>query len=200
MYTDKQSPWGRIQSCHCITEGIWTVVTAGHGGLKLDRKRNSLIPVFLRAKGGWYEEDCHYPAIICVLVDMYGHTPLGMAVKAAYADNQLECCKKIFRDYYPDEYARFYNVAIETLKGQSYTYDQKLFNENHKDDFVVTAAWGSGQNWQGHIVPEGMVGVVARRQSEEKTFLVTDEEYAQREQFGFVIEERHKEWFSPIQR
>ena len=43
-----------------LAPGAWTLSTAGHGGIKLNRKRNALVPADARAKGGWYEEDCEW--------------------------------------------------------------------------------------------------------------------------------------------
>ena len=52
-----RTPWGESQSVTNIAPGIISVSTAGHGGIKLDRTRNAMIPADARRKGGWYEED-----------------------------------------------------------------------------------------------------------------------------------------------
>lgn len=57
-FVGKQSPWGKVQSATRIAEGVVVVHTAGHGGIKLDRRRNAQIPALARRPGGWYEEDC----------------------------------------------------------------------------------------------------------------------------------------------
>ena len=61
-----RTPWGPAQHVAYPQEGIFIVSTAGHGGVKLDRKRNSLVPKAARAKGGWYEEDCQASIPACV--------------------------------------------------------------------------------------------------------------------------------------
>jgi len=55
--TIKQSPWGKVQVQYNYADGVDCVSTAGHGGLKLDRKHNAMIPKIFRRQGGWYEED-----------------------------------------------------------------------------------------------------------------------------------------------
>ena len=59
----KSSPWGRIQNAYTVADGIFLVSTAGHGGAKLDRKRNAQVPKPWRSKGGWYEEDCDWAIV-----------------------------------------------------------------------------------------------------------------------------------------
>ena len=51
--------WGKAQDVTSLTEGAWLVSTASHGGIKLDRARNAMVPKAARCKGGWYEEDCN---------------------------------------------------------------------------------------------------------------------------------------------
>lgn len=52
------TPWGKAQTKVLITPWMFVVGTAGHGGVKLDRKHNAMIPKQYRRLGGWYEEDC----------------------------------------------------------------------------------------------------------------------------------------------
>ena len=58
-----RTPWGTAQRVDYITPWLTQVFTAGHGGFKVDRKHNALIVQSLRAKGGWYEEDCDWQII-----------------------------------------------------------------------------------------------------------------------------------------
>lgn len=53
-----QTPWGRAQTKELITSWLYFVSTPGHGGVKLDREHNAMIPKKYRRLGGWYEEDC----------------------------------------------------------------------------------------------------------------------------------------------
>jgi hypothetical protein len=173
----KSSPWGKIQHCEAIIEGIVFVSTAGHGGLKLDRKRNAAIPAYLRRPGGWYEEDCEYAIPLCVFA-------------SEFSEAKVEAAKQTFASYFPHSYAQFYNVPVESLRGKSYQYDHECFDREHASDLVGIAAWG---DWQTNV-PKGMVGVLATRGGqrtpgiEKLAFLVSSERYKARGQFGYVIQ------------
>jgi hypothetical protein len=59
------TPWGRAEAVKQITDGIWQVETAGHGGYFVVPELNALIANELKqdtwnglGKAGWYEEDC----------------------------------------------------------------------------------------------------------------------------------------------
>jgi hypothetical protein len=86
---------------------------------------------------------------------------------------------------------RFFGVVLEP--GQSHVKDERRFYQEHKNDFIVIAAWG---DW-ARFVPAGMVGVCAKRggranaNGPEKWFLVPDAEYTN--VLYFVIDEaRHQ--------
>lgn len=61
----ENSPWGKIQSCHELCDGVFMVTTAGHGGVMI---RREIAPAILsRAARNYgftdkgyicYEEDC----------------------------------------------------------------------------------------------------------------------------------------------
>lgn len=51
------SPWGTILSVEEWADGIWSIRTASHGGLKLSEARNTAMPDYLRIEDGWYEQD-----------------------------------------------------------------------------------------------------------------------------------------------
>ena len=72
----KYSPWGAIQSTHTLADGALFVTTAGHGGVKLDRRRNAAIPAPARSAGGWYEEDCQWA------IPAFVHKDIGQAMLA----------------------------------------------------------------------------------------------------------------------
>lgn len=169
------SPWGTIQIVEEIGPGIQRVHTAGHGGLKLDRKRNAAVPEYMRRTGGWYEEDCEYAIPIVVFPE-------------SFSPQVLPGAESTLKNYFPDEYERFRGTVI--LPGESYARDEKAFHEKHKNDWVVVSAWSDGEEW----VPYGMVGVCASpgRSYEPgrltKWFLVPVAEYQARGKFGFVID------------
>lgn len=64
-----RSPWGAIQECSELAPGIWSVSTASHGGIKLDRNRQASMPADMKRPGGWYEEDCEWCLPFCIFAD-----------------------------------------------------------------------------------------------------------------------------------
>lgn len=178
-----RTPWGPADNVFELCDGIHIVSTPGHGGFKVDRKLNARIPQYMRRKDGWYEEDCEYALVLLALAD---------EIKPGAED--LMNARQTVRNYYPDEYERFTGEVIPP--GESHEKDRRLFQEEHQDDLVVVSAAGT---WHEDC-PEGMVLVDATRGGKRelhtsgRTFLVRDEEYAQRSRFGFIVDpDRHQE-------
>lgn len=176
----KSSPWGAIQDKRELAPGIWSVSTAGHGGIKLSRERNAGIPDYMRNAGGWYEEDCEWAKVAVVY-------PIGfqreIKIEGRPTRTEAEIAMDTFRNWHPDEYERFTGLKLQP--GESRNRDEQVFRETTIDSFVAAAAWGDWAHW----VPSGKVGVVARRErdKEERWFLVDEALYKARK-FGFVIE------------
>ncbi len=62
--TTIHTPWGGSQDIEELTEGVWRVSTAGHGGLKLSRERWEELPDLVRdsfLNATFAEEDCEEP-------------------------------------------------------------------------------------------------------------------------------------------
>ena len=62
--TTIHTPWGWSQDVEELTEGVWRVTTAGHGGLKLSRERWHELPDLVRdsfLNPCFAEEDCEEP-------------------------------------------------------------------------------------------------------------------------------------------
>lgn len=125
MDIPKMSPWGRVQSYEVLAEGVIQVHTASHGGMKLDKVRNALIPEYLRAANGWYEEDCAVDIPIFILKLEYGGTE--------------EKRRKSFINQFPDFYERY--TGEKVLPGMSYTRDLELFYEEHKGKWETFSAF-----------------------------------------------------------
>jgi hypothetical protein len=176
----KTSPWGAIQDKRELAPGIWTVSTAGHGGIKLSRERNAAMPNYMRNEGGWYEEDCEWAKAAVV-------HPIGfqrvVKIEGKPDRTEFEYAMEVFRNWHPDQYERFSGIPLE--KGQSLIRDEQIFKLENENNFVVTAAWGEWAHW----VPKGKVGVVAKRDSDkaEKWFLVDGALY-QKRRGNFVID------------
>jgi hypothetical protein len=186
-----RSPWGAIQTKRELAPGIWTVSTAGHGGIKLSRERNAVVPEYMRSKGGWYEEDCQW-AIAAVV------HPIGFTRVCPTEGNpdrtEWDIANETLRHWYPVEYEQW--AGVQLVAGESRTRDKRNFKADNESHFVVTSAWGSWAPW----VPKGMVGVSAIRRSDDarKEFLVPAPEYESRTGFGFVINlSRHQETTIP---
>ena len=163
------TPWGKAQDVTIYADGIAFVSTAGHGGFKLDRKRNMEMPEALRLKGGWYEEDCAWARVIVGFPNIQlGGDPVNAA--------------RTVKQWAPD--------AWEALTGEkvgpeeSHVRAQEAFERATADKFVVRSAFG---DWK-EGVPEGMVGVYARKGEESGCFLVPGEEYDKRGPFGFIVD------------
>lgn len=54
------TPWGRADFAKMLCDGIGTVGTPSHGGIRLSPERNEQIPQPFRSESGWYEEDCEW--------------------------------------------------------------------------------------------------------------------------------------------
>jgi hypothetical protein len=52
------SIWGAVQQADQLWPGIWSVMTASHGGIILSDQRQAAMPPALLIDGGSYEEDC----------------------------------------------------------------------------------------------------------------------------------------------
>lgn len=63
------TPWGQLQDSTKLSDGIYFVSTARHGGVWLDSERRKLVPDgmiagnFLRSRT-WWEEDCDTAKIL----------------------------------------------------------------------------------------------------------------------------------------
>lgn len=73
-----RSPWGKIQRVEFFTPWLCRVSTAGHGGMKLSREFNRLVPKEVRSKGGWYEEDCEWALVFFHLKDLIRRDCFGL--------------------------------------------------------------------------------------------------------------------------
>lgn len=177
------SPWGAIQDKRELAPGIWSVSTAGHGCIKLSRERNAAMPDYMRNKGGWYEEDCEWAKVAVFFPAGFQRT---FKDRHGVDQTEYDCALETFRNWFPEEYESFFNVALSP--GQSHCRDQRIFELNTRDKFVVSAAWGSWAAW----VPDGKVGVLAVTRNDNqmrKWFLVDEGLYDQRGPFGFVIDQ-----------
>lgn len=84
MKRNDPSPWGPIQHCTEIREGIWRVHTASHGGIWLSPERLSEFTSYLGyeyptfcGSPSWFEEDCD----ACLIPIVFAHDDFETAVR-----------------------------------------------------------------------------------------------------------------------
>ncbi len=169
------TPWGASQSSDCIAPGIMEYSTAGHGGIHLSPGRSREMPECLRIKNGWYEEDTNWARVVVVF-------------SVHFPQERIKHAWGTLKQWLPDAYETLTGTVI--LPGESRVKDERQFQEDHRDDYVVIAAWG---DWLSGV-PKGFVYVSAslggsRSELDHNvSFLVPDDEYKQRQCFGFVID------------
>ena len=182
MKSPKWSPCGWTHSFREVAECISRVDTASHGGYKLDRKRNAQVPEYMRAAGGWYEEDEAW----CIV---------ALVFPAYFPTEAVESAFKTFRHGYPAEFEQFTGTTLK--EGESFGRDRELFQARHKGDLVVVSASSGRDISRGRDIPEGFVQVTAYAggrvgyglpEGPEHVFLVPDEDYKARGPHGFVVD------------
>ena len=106
------------------------------------------------------------------------------SVRSSLGNQHIET----MRNWHPEKFEKWFEVEI--LPGKSHLKDQRLFNEEHKNDYIGTSAFG---DWH-ETVPEGFVGVIAKPggraglgMGNELRDLVPANEYGARSRFGFVV-------------
>jgi len=134
-----RTPWGRAQSVAVLTKGVQSVETAGHGGIKVGRKLNALIPRAFRRSAGWYEEDLESYIVDAFLL----HKD---AAHAAHAE---------LRDWFPDAWTE--TTGEQVTPAQSHVVRRRMDAQKHAGTLVAIAAWG---DWHPQV-PAGMVGICA---------------------------------------
>ena len=174
------TPWGTAQTQQTLAEGIISVSTASHGGLKLDRKRNAKMPKCLRIKGGWYEEDSDWNRVYLVFFAELGYSE---------EDKKIQACKQTLADWQPALYEEFYGVTLS--EGQSQQRDRdnwyqenqhKLLSYSARSQNGMVKVWAAIGGRTGNSLPKG-----------ERQFLVPSDEYDNRT-YAFVVDPtRHQE-------
>lgn len=180
----KRSPWGKVQIEHRLREGMTSVTTGGHGGIKLSKELNSKIPSMFRRKGGWYEEDEEWAIVAFFFPESFvGKEEMALA---------------ILKNHWPDEYMAWSGKSVQVE--ESWELRRRHFRAVNGSNFVVRTAFG---DWHPKV-PPGLVGVIAvKSETDEKGhFLVPVDDYGDADKpFGFVIDpEKHQAWDGPKQQ
>lgn len=178
--TGANTPWGASQCATVYADGVISHSTAGHGGFHLDAGHNAKVHPALRARGGWYEEDCAWAAV-------------AQALPELFTDYERRCTDQTIRDWYPDAWETIHKRPL--LPGESHEKDRQAFERDHASDWIVISAIRADHH-------RGMTECVAtlggdRRAAEQRRYLVPSDEYHVG-QFGFVINEaRHRLYSGP---
>jgi hypothetical protein len=171
----KNSPWGAVQGCREIADGITFVSTASHGGIKLSQARLQQLPMILQFEAGWYEEDCESSFVI-------------FGFPQYFSENQVQSAKRIMMDYFPTQY--------ESVTGEVIPFSKSLkkreldFKAKTKDRFVSISAYS---------IDNGMVKICATLGGSreygavEKCFVLPSSLYATRNYFGFIVDTENPE-------
>lgn len=138
----KSSPWGAVQGATELGAGVWSVHTAGHGGIKLSPARNAKVHEALRAAGGWYEEDCDWAVVAYTFPDLFKPEHVVMALES-------------LRHWQPHGYMAASGEVLTPATSRRLA--EEAFTAANAQNWVTVAAWGSWAAW----VPDGKVGVVA---------------------------------------
>lgn len=184
------TPWGKADYVNTIIDGIVSVATASHGGLKLSDERQAVVPSYMQRLAGWYEEDCEW-AIPFVVFEKEIMESADESAKRAIREGEH---KRAFSTWNPVAYERYFGVVL--APGESLIKDEREYLKFHSQDWIVKAAWG---DWHGSV-PKGMAGVCASvgcnrsPHAIERYFLVPAEEYRAASRFGFIVDPaKHKE-------
>lgn len=97
-----QTPWGHAQHIEKIAAGVWSVSTAGHGGLYVAPWKLNRMPVTLSAptpysSGGWFEEDCDWALVCAAFPELFDSRMCWYAL--SQAEHSGEYLRERWKDY-----------------------------------------------------------------------------------------------------
>ena len=91
------TPWGRAQHKEQFGPGIALYSTASHGGFKVCKKQNAMIPDYMRIENGWYEEDCDWAIVVTIFPERFEEKDRILA-KDCLKRWQLEAYNRFYGD------------------------------------------------------------------------------------------------------
>ena len=100
------SIWGAVQQADQLGPGIWSVMTASHGGIILSDQRQAAMPPALQIEGGSDEEDCDWALPILAFsseLDGQGSCSAGF----------LQLARDTAKCWHPDRFSAFTGEAVE---------------------------------------------------------------------------------------
>ena len=183
MTIPTSSPWGTVQYGQELADGIVTVSTAGHGGIRISDERLKQMPRALRLeRKRWFEEDCEAGLVYWAFARDIGLTA-----------EQVTMAEESVRNWYPEKWEAHTGQTL--APGQSLVRDEQVFAQQTADKFVVSSAWG---DWHADV-PAGYVGVLAKRRADgtERHFLVAADRYRYARTY-VVDEDIDTEWRTTV--
>ena len=161
-----RTPWGTADHAVVIADGIVSVSTPGHGGVKLSPERNREIHPALRNSSGWYEENVESTIPISVFPEEFASQPhVSDTAEELRADAELS-----IKHWFPSKWEAATGETLEP--GESYEKDRQTWRKMHEGDFLTRSASMSRTD------PD-MVVVTAQRpiDGEEHSYMVPKSEY-----------------------
>lgn len=145
------SMWGAPQNATQILPGVWEIQTSSHGAMLLSDQRQSAMPEALRLDGPSYEEDVDWALVVLAFEAEFRSLP----TKAF--DLLVDNARASVKAWHPDRYTAYTGEAVEAK--DSHVLRRRQAVSAQIGNYVVVSASGDWADW----VPEGKVGVVARR-------------------------------------
>lgn len=175
------TPWGPSQGATVYAEGVTCHSTAGHGGFHLSAERNRVVHPMLRVRGGFYEEDECWAIVAITFPHLF----------TAF---ERRCAERTIKDSWPDAWEQIFGTILRP--GESRTKDQRAFERDHANDWVVISAITSSHE-KGFVECVATPGGKREDNTQERRFLVPSSEY-DIGRFGFVIDPaRHRLYNGP---
>lgn len=166
------TPWGQADAAVVYAKGITSYTTPGHGGFKLSKTLNEVIPADARNENGWYEEDSEWAKV-------------ALFHPEAFTQFERDHAKETILQTYPDLYERVFKVAIE--EGQSYERDRQIFNARHAGDFHVIAA-STSDRFPDQVECWAKLGGRENSDGEEMRVVISSETYGKRGRHGLAFQ------------
>lgn len=143
----RSSPWGAVQKCEELIEGVFSVSTAGHGGIMVRYAASEFLSSaalkcgFRENRSFCFEEDCTAQVVIRELLDKkLWQIPDRISDKAKYEDN----INRSLMNWQPEYWeARQKSISVQTpkRKEQAMMTDARknivFRDENYKEKFRI---------------------------------------------------------------
>ena len=145
------TPWGIAHIATQILPGIWEVSTASHGGMILSDERQAAMPEALGRASAAYEEDVDWSLVVLAFEAEFRSSALR------FSPHHVDLARQIVRTWRSERYTAHAGEPVPL--NESPILRRRAAALAAVGELVTTSAFGDWAHW----VPEGQVGVVARR-------------------------------------